>query len=206
MRAVKFVAHQSVFNISCPHLVPCFQDYNTQIAQSSPQINMIQWLVLVAVLVFVPFRLFPYFVQDVLFALAKLKVRRRLLKYMQNDYTILDRFLERVETLPHKPLVYFEDETFTYKDADELSSKAARVFLQSGRVDAGDAVALFVGNEPMFLWLWLGLAKIGCPAAFLNYNIRSKSLLRCFNRSGAKTLVVAAGERGMSIMTRLHTF
>lgn len=155
--------------------------------------NMIQWFVLVAVIVLALFYRFPYFVQDVHYVLTKFKLWRRLLKYMQNNYTVLDGFLDRVKTLPHKPLIYFKDETFTYKDADELSNKAARVFLQNGVVKSGDTVALFLGNEPTFLWLWLGLAKIGCPVAFLNYNIRSKSLLHCFSCSGAKILVAAAG-------------
>uniref|UniRef100_A0A3Q3RHL7 long-chain-fatty-acid--CoA ligase n=1 Tax=Mastacembelus armatus TaxID=205130 RepID=A0A3Q3RHL7_9TELE len=138
------------------------------------------------------FFLFPYFLQDVHFVLSKLKTRRRLLKYMQTNYSILDRFLDVVKTQPEKPFIHFRDETFTYREADELSNKAARVFLQSGFVKVGDTVALFVSNEPLFVWLWLGLAKIGCSAAFLNYNVRSKSLLHCFSCSGASALVAAA--------------
>uniref|UniRef100_A0A3B4VG92 long-chain-fatty-acid--CoA ligase n=1 Tax=Seriola dumerili TaxID=41447 RepID=A0A3B4VG92_SERDU len=137
-------------------------------------------------------RTFPYFIQDVKYVLAKLKARRCMLKYMQTNFTILERFLEAARTQPDKPFIHFKDETFTYQDADALSNKAARVFLQSGLVKQGDTVAMLVGNEPMFVWLWLGLVKIGCSAAFLNYNIRSKSLLHCFNCSGANTLVAAA--------------
>uniref|UniRef100_A0A3Q4BDJ7 long-chain-fatty-acid--CoA ligase n=1 Tax=Mola mola TaxID=94237 RepID=A0A3Q4BDJ7_MOLML len=122
----------------------------------------------------------------------KLKARRRVQKYARTNYTILDRFLEVVKAQPHKPFLRFKDETFTYQDADELSNKAARVFLQSGRVREGDTVALFLGNEPTYLWLWLALMKIGCTAAFLNHNIRSKSLLHCFSRCGARALVAAA--------------
>lgn len=160
----------------------------------SSQINMLLWIALPAVIFLALLFRFPYFIQDVQYVLTKLKLRRRVLKYMQNNYTILDRFLERVNTQPHKPLVHFNDETFTYKDADELSNKAARAFLQNGLVKEGDTVALFFRNEPMFLWLWLGLVKIGCSVAFLNYNIRSKSLLHCFNCSRARTLVAGAGK------------
>lgn len=160
---------------------------------------MILWTLLPPVIFLALFYLFPHFVQDVQYVLAKLKLRRRMLKYMQSNYTILDRFLDGVKTQPHKPLVHFKDETFSYKDADELSSKAARVFLQDGLVKAGDTVALFLGNEPTFLWLWLGLVKLGCPVAFLNCNIRSKSLLHCFNCSGAKTLVAGAGQSSIQL-------
>ncbi|KAF3688702.1 Very long-chain acyl-CoA synthetase [Channa argus] len=153
---------------------------------------MLAWLLLPAVIPLALFFFFPYLIQDVHYVLAKLKLTRRLIKYKQNNYTILDRFLDVVKTQPNKPFVYFNDETFTYKDADELSNKAARVFLQNKVVTEGDTVALFDRNEPMFLWLWLGLVKIGCSVAFLNYNIRSKSLLHCLNCSGAKTLVAGA--------------
>ncbi|CAG05545.1 unnamed protein product [Tetraodon nigroviridis] len=105
------------------------------------------------------------------------------------NYLILDRFLEVVDMQPHKAFIRFEEETYSYRDADELSSKAARVFLQSGRLRQGDTVALLLGNKPIFLLLWLGLMKMGCSVAFLNHNVRSKSLLHCFSRCGARTLV-----------------
>ncbi|XP_029009051.1 long-chain fatty acid transport protein 2-like [Betta splendens] len=148
------------------------------------------WIALPAVLCLAFLFRFPYFIQDVQHFIKKLTLVRRISKFMQSNYTLLDRFLERVETHPHKPFILFNDETFTFKDADELSNKAARAFLRSGCVKEGDTVTLFHRNEPMFVWLWLALVKLGCPVAFLNYNIRSKSLLHCFNRSGAKTLVV----------------
>uniref|UniRef100_A0A4W6CZN7 long-chain-fatty-acid--CoA ligase n=1 Tax=Lates calcarifer TaxID=8187 RepID=A0A4W6CZN7_LATCA len=155
---------------------------------------MLVWVVValgVVTVLGVLFR-FSNLFQDVQYILTILKTKRFILKYMQTNYTVLDRFLDAAKTHPHKPLILFKDETYTYQDADVLSNKVARAFLQSGLVKKGDTVAMFVGNEPMFLWLWLGLVKIGCSAAFLNYNIRSKSLLHCFNCSGATTLVAAA--------------
>lgn len=134
----------------------------------------------------------PYFLQDLQLLVVKIKIGIMLRKLLKKNYTLLDRFLDFAKTQPHKPLLHFKDETFTYQDADVYSTKVARVFLQSGRVKQGDCVALFLGNEPMFLWLWLGLSKIGCSSGFLNHNVRSKSLLHCFNVCGAKALVVAA--------------
>uniref|UniRef100_A0A3Q3DK72 long-chain-fatty-acid--CoA ligase n=1 Tax=Hippocampus comes TaxID=109280 RepID=A0A3Q3DK72_HIPCM len=111
--------------------------------------------------------------------------------YIQNNYTIVDCFLERVKKQPNKPFLLFKDETFTYQDADRLSNQAARALLQNGLVKQGDTVTFFVTNEPMFVWLWLAVFKIGCSAALLNTNIRSKSLLHCFKCSGAQVLLVA---------------
>ncbi|XP_062276068.1 long-chain fatty acid transport protein 2-like isoform X2 [Scomber scombrus] len=151
---------------------------------------MFLWLIFAAALLGLFFR-YPYFFQDVQYVLNKLKVRHRVLTYIKTNYTILDRFVDVVQTQPHKPFIRFKDETFSYRDADELSNRAARVLLHTGRVKEGDTVALLVWNQPMFLWLWLGLVKLGCSAAFLNCNIRSRSLLHCFSCSGAKTLVAA---------------
>lgn len=154
---------------------------------------MLVWIVCAALILGGLLLRHPYFFQDVQYVLSKIKIRRVILKYMQTNYLILDRFLDLVKTQPHMTFIYFKDETFTYRDADLLSNKAGRALLQSGCVKEGDTVALFLENQPMFLWLWLGLVKIGCSGAFLNSNIRSKSLLHCLNCSGAKTLVAAEG-------------
>ncbi|XP_037110528.1 very long-chain acyl-CoA synthetase-like [Syngnathus acus] len=151
---------------------------------------MLLWLVLAAFAVGLFFR-FPYFYQDVKFIVTSLRLQRKVLHYTQTNYTLVDRFLERAKKHPHKPLLLFKDETFTYQEADRLSTQAARLLLQSGQVKPGDTVTLFVANEPMFVWLWLALFKLGCSVALLNTNIRSKSLLHCFKCSGAQVLLVA---------------
>lgn len=155
---------------------------------------MLFWVVVAALLLLLLlFSRHPHFVQDVRHVRHKLRARREVEERYKRNYLIVDRFLEVAETQPHKLFLRFKDESYTYRDAEELSSKAARVFLQSGRVKQGDTVALFLGNKPVFLFLWLGLVKIGCPVAFLNVNVRSKSLLHCFSRCGAKTLVADEG-------------
>nr|XP_061812374.1 long-chain fatty acid transport protein 2-like [Nerophis lumbriciformis] len=151
---------------------------------------MLFWFILAAAAVCLFFR-FPYLIQDVKYIVKNLRIRRKVMEYIETNYTILDRFMEQAKKQPHKPLVLFKDETFTYQDADRLSNQAARVLLQSGLLKQGDTVTLFVANEPVFVWLWLALFKLGCSAALLNSNIRSKSLLHCFKCSGAQVLLVA---------------
>ncbi|XP_051917389.1 long-chain fatty acid transport protein 2-like [Hippocampus zosterae] len=156
---------------------------------------MILWVILAAFTICLFFR-FPYLYQDVKYIVTILRIRRRVSRYIQNNYTIVDCFLERVKKHPNKPLLLFKDETFTYQDADRLSNQAARVLLQNGLVKQGDTVTFFVTNQPMFVWLWLAVFKIGCSAALLNTNIRSKSLLHCFKCSGAQVLLVAEDLEG----------
>ncbi|XP_053741586.1 long-chain fatty acid transport protein 2-like [Synchiropus splendidus] len=149
------------------------------------------WWLLPAAAVWIFFH-YRYFFQDVLSVLTKLRIYRRLLKYGETNYTVLERFVDAVKAHPQKPMLLFGGETFTYREAEQLSNRVARVLLQTGHVQQGDTVAVMVGNQPMFVWLWLGLVKLGCSAALLNIHVRSKSLLHCFNCSGAKTLLVAA--------------
>ncbi|KAL0154867.1 hypothetical protein M9458_049130, partial [Cirrhinus mrigala] len=89
-----------------------------------------------------------------------------------------------VKKHPRKAFIHFEGKTYSYEEVDKESNKAG--------LKEGDTVALFLGNEPRFVWTWLGLAKLGCPAALLNFNIRSKSLLHCFSCCGANVLIAAA--------------
>ncbi|MCJ8733016.1 hypothetical protein PDJAM_G00218000 [Pangasius djambal] len=156
------------------------------------------WFAVFAALVLLPLFLhvrFPYLVYDVLYVLKGIRVAMRMRKFRSSTpcYTILDRFLDAVKKHPEKKFLVFEGRSYTYSEADRLSSKAARALLHHTELQEGDTVALFLGNEPNFIWVWLGLFKLGCTAALLNSNIRARSLLHCFNCCGAKTLIAGAG-------------
>ncbi|KAJ8393095.1 hypothetical protein AAFF_G00067780 [Aldrovandia affinis] len=113
-------------------------------------------------------------------------------RYQKENYTILDCFLDTAKKNPDKPFVVFEGQTYSYSEADRLSSRVGRSLWEHACVREGDVVALFLGNEPSYLWLWLGLAKIGCSAALLNSSVRAKSLLHCFSCCQARALIVSA--------------
>ncbi|XP_068459887.1 hsFATP2a_ACSVL_like domain-containing protein [Clinocottus analis] len=135
----------------------------------------------------------PYFGEECAYILASLKLGFRLLKYKtcKPFYSVLDCFLDAVKRHPGKVFLHFEGREYTYGDMDTQSNKVARALQAEARLKEGDAVALFLANEPSFVWIWLGLAKLGCPAALLNFNIRSKSLLHCFSCCGAKVLIAS---------------
>ncbi|XP_014833926.1 PREDICTED: very long-chain acyl-CoA synthetase-like, partial [Poecilia mexicana] len=149
-----------------------------------------------AILAFAYIRTFcPYFSDDCAYMLRSLKLGIRLIKYRKSKpfYSILDCFLDAVKRQPNKIFIHFEGRAFSYGEMDLQSNKVARALQAEARLKEGDAVALFLPNEPSFVWTWLGLAKLGCPAALLNFNIRSKSLLHCFSCCGAKVLITAPG-------------
>ncbi|KAJ8392735.1 hypothetical protein AAFF_G00072190 [Aldrovandia affinis] len=135
---------------------------------------------------------FPYFWKDV-FYLAKViryGARMEMYKITSKVFTVLDRFVQQAAQIPNKAFIIYEGVSYTYRDIDERSNKVAHVFEKLGTVKKGDTVALLMNNEPDFVCVWFGLSKLGCSVAFLNTNIKSRSLLHCFNCCGAKILVV----------------
>ncbi|TSM52319.1 Very long-chain acyl-CoA synthetase [Bagarius yarrelli] len=135
----------------------------------------------------------PHLAQDCSYMLKAALFGLRLERYKRRArfYSILDCFLAAVRKHPHKPFIHFMKDTHSYSDVDRQSNKVARALQKEAGLKEGDIVALFLGNEPCFIWIWLGLAKLGCAAALLNFNIRSKSLLHCFSCCGANVLIVA---------------
>ncbi|KAA0724259.1 Very long-chain acyl-CoA synthetase [Triplophysa tibetana] len=161
---------------------------------------MLIWFTLLAGLALLPLllRTFkPYFFQDCAYVFHALGFGIRLIKYKRTSpfYSIVDCFLDAVKKHPRKTFVHFEGKTYTYSDVERESNKVANALRSVAALKEGDTVALFIGNEPCFIWTWLGLAKLGCPAALLNFNIRSRSLLHCFSCCGANVLIAAADLR-----------
>ncbi|XP_035524125.1 long-chain fatty acid transport protein 6 [Morone saxatilis] len=137
---------------------------------------------------------FPYFWRDLLFLLKVIRygVKLELFKLTSSVCTVLDRFIQQAQLIPDKPFVIFNGSIHTYRDVDRRSNRLANVFLERANLRKRDCVALLMSNEPDFLCVWFGLAKVGCSVAFLNTNIKPKSLLHCFNCCGAKTLIVGS--------------
>lgn len=138
----------------------------------------------------------PYFLKDLSYTFLTIYVGIRLSRIKKKFYSILDRFLDKVAEHPHKKFIVYEESSYTYSQADRESNKVARALLTHAHLKEGDTVALFLGNEPWFVWIWLALSKLGCTASFLNVNIRSKSLLHCFSCCEAKVLIAGADLQG----------
>ncbi|XP_007455600.1 PREDICTED: very long-chain acyl-CoA synthetase isoform X2 [Lipotes vexillifer] len=135
----------------------------------------------------------PYFFQDVSYFLRLARRAQQVRSYGQRRpvRTILHAFLERAHQSPHKPFLIFRDQTLSYVQVDRRSNQVARALRDRLGLRQGECVAIFLGNEPAYVWLWLGLAKLGCAMACLNCNIRGKSLLHCFQCCGAKVLLAS---------------
>ncbi|XP_062340416.1 long-chain fatty acid transport protein 6 isoform X1 [Osmerus eperlanus] len=136
---------------------------------------------------------YRFFWEDLIYYLKLRKVGKALMSRMQRGViTYIDCFLNQAKKTSDKPFVVFENQTLTYQDVDKRSNQFATVFKTVGNLKQGDIVALLMSNEPDFICVWFGLSKLGCEVAFLNFNIKSKSLLHCIQICGAKSLVVGA--------------
>ncbi|XP_060932642.1 long-chain fatty acid transport protein 2 [Limanda limanda] len=136
---------------------------------------------------------YPFFWEDLIYYLKLRSYRKTSQARMQQGIiTYLDCFLYQARRKPNKPFIIFEEQSLTYRDVDIRSNRFANALRTEIGVKKGDIVAQLMCNEPDFVCVWLGLCKLGCEVAFLNVNIKAKSLLHCLQSCGAKTLVVGA--------------
>uniref|UniRef100_A0A670JKN0 long-chain-fatty-acid--CoA ligase n=1 Tax=Podarcis muralis TaxID=64176 RepID=A0A670JKN0_PODMU len=134
---------------------------------------------------------FPYLWLDLVFFFSALHTGYKCHRCLSRKppITLLDLFLAKVQKHPEKPLVLFGDETYSYRDIDRRSSQLARVLRDHVGLEEGETVAVFLKNVPAYLWVWMGLEKIGSVMACINYNIRAKSLLHALSSCKATVLL-----------------
>lgn len=117
--------------------------------------------------------------------------------------TFVDSFERRARAQPgHAPLVWKGpgSRSFTFKELDNRACQAVWALKAElgGLTDllGGESAALLVLDSQTIpaLGLWLGLAKLGCPVAWINPHARGEPLVHSVLSSGARLLVVDPGE------------
>ncbi|XP_063174656.1 long-chain fatty acid transport protein 5 [Chroicocephalus ridibundus] len=140
-------------------------------------------------------RLVPFFWADLVafsgLVGSSIRCRRRLNR--RPPVTLLDVFREHVRRRPRWPLILFQEEVYTYEDVDRRSNQAARLLARRLGLEPGRTVAVFLPNHPTYVWTWLALAKLGCPMACLNCNVRGRALQHALAAAGA-TVVLSSPE------------
>lgn len=120
------------------------------------------------------------------FTLLRLKFKLRT--HQKANDLVYDVFHQCALNNPDKVAFIFDDEEWTFKDFDKYSNTIANYFYEAG-FQKGDTVALFMENRPEMVAYWLGLSKVGCIGALINFNLKMESLAHCVNVSKAKALV-----------------
>ena len=120
------------------------------------------------------------------------KLLGRSSKYDKNkSTTVPDLIEEQVDKNPKKIAIEFEDKKYTYSELDQEANKIANWAIEKG-YKTGDVISLLMENKPEFIFIWLGLSKLGVTVACLNNNIKSKSLAHCIATSKSKSLIVSS--------------
>nr|XP_020666468.1 long-chain fatty acid transport protein 3 [Pogona vitticeps] len=138
----------------------------------------------------------PHAWADAAFLLRAWRCSRRLLR--GDPRSLAQRFgpLARAQP-PGKLFLRYGERSFTYAQAEQESNRVARalqaVWRRRGPEESlpkGLVVALLVGNQPAFVWAWIGLAKLGAVTAFLGTGLRRGALLHCLRACEARALLV----------------
>ncbi|XP_025062490.1 long-chain fatty acid transport protein 6-like isoform X4 [Alligator sinensis] len=158
-----------------------------------------------AVMLYVSLKfLSPYFWEDLNYFMRRIRFKMRITRRASKGiHSLTDMFMLQVQKTPNKPFIIYEGNVHTYQDVDRRSNKVAQVFLRQEALKKGDTIALLMSNEPDFIHVWFGLAKLGFVITFLNVNLHSRSLLHCVNTSAAKALVIGAGFPKAAVISHL---
>lgn len=70
-------------------------------------------------------------------------------------------------------------ETWTFQEMDEYSNQVANYLVNHG-YSKGDVIALFMVNQPKFIGIMLGMAKVGITGALINTNLNAEVRKRTF--------------------------
>jgi acyl-CoA synthetase (AMP-forming)/AMP-acid ligase II len=92
---------------------------------------------------------------------------------------------------PNKVFLIFEDQRFTYGEANALINQHAHSYRALG-VGHGDVVALLLENRPAFLWHLFGLQKIGAIGSLINTHLVGESLAHAIQICRPRHVVVGS--------------
>src|SRR6218665_876975 len=113
-------------------------------------------------------------------------------RYQKNKENVVSLFQKVVKEHPNKvAMVMIDERQWTFREVDEYSNSVANYFHDQG-YRKGDVVAIYMENRPEFVFLWLGLAKIGVVSALINFNLRMETLAHCIQISEAKAVIFGA--------------
>lgn len=116
------------------------------------------------------------------------RVRRLKAGAPANVADELERSVDRFTT---RTAILFEDERWTYGDMERRANRYAGWAASLG-LKSGDVVGLFMENQPDYLCVWFGLAKIGVATALINNQLTGKGLAHCIEEAGARHVITDA--------------
>ncbi len=102
------------------------------------------------------------------------------------------RLLEKnARERPRQAALLYLDERYSWGEVEARANQYAHC-LSSRGVGRGDVVALLMDNRPDFLFIELGLSKLGAVTALLNTNLSGRSLAHAVAAARPRAVVVGA--------------
>lgn len=121
-----------------------------------------------------------------------LDIGPKMREYQRNKDNVVTLFQQTVKRHPDRvAMVMIDERKWTFREVDEYSNAVGNYFYEQG-YRKGDVAAIFMENRPEFVFLWLGLAKIGVVSALINFNLRLETLSHCISISKAKAVIFGA--------------
>lgn len=96
---------------------------------------------------------------------------------------------EKAKKYGDRPFLYFENRVFSFRQMDENANRLANHLLSLGG-GRGKGAAIFMGNCPQYLDIYIGTQKIGMYSIPTNTSLRGDSLLYILNHSDAEFLFI----------------
>jgi len=94
----------------------------------------------------------------------------------------------QAEKYKDKPFLYWQDDTVSYSQINELTNKVAN-FLYDLGIRKGDKVSVYLPNMPEYVYLYLGIPKIGAVTGPVNALFKPREVKFVVGHSEAKVLV-----------------
>ena len=111
-------------------------------------------------------------------------------KYMASTpFTMADRLEDCAKEFGAKVFLMEGDLRYTYAQFNARANQVARALHAAG-VRKGDVVALSMENRSAFFFAWMGIAKTGAVAAFINTHVSGKPLAHALEVTGARYAIV----------------
>ena len=114
-----------------------------------------------------------------------------MVKYKEKDRTVVRVLRDQVERFPDKPLLCTESRDYSRQQVDKLSSMIAHGLLGIG-ITGGEKVLLMLANTELYIFSWLGLAKLGAIEVPVHTAYKGHMLVHAVNESGARYMIIHA--------------
>ncbi|MDY6796507.1 MAG: AMP-binding protein [Actinomycetota bacterium] len=108
---------------------------------------------------------------------------------MARDMSHAELLEEKAEKLCDRPLLYFKDQVFSYRDMN-LNANRVGNFLAGMGGGPGRGLAIIMRNSPRWLDVFFGLEKIGMYTVPVNIALRADQLAYVIDNSDAEFVVI----------------